>query len=308
VALCTAAGEQQNIRSVTDGAGGAIATWADWRNGNWDVYAQRISAGGTIQWTADGAPLCTNADSQFDPAIVADGAGGAVVAWTDWRAGQGCYAQRISGAGAVQWSTNGVAVRTGFGPTPSIASDGGGGAIIGFTTQVSAGAMLYAQHVSAAGMLQWDVLAVVVCVSATMDWVPTIVEDGEGGAIVAWVDYRAGYYSSDIYAQRVNRNGLLGGLPSDEVPLDAPLAFALDPVRPNPSRGGALTVHFSLPTAATARLELLDVAGRCIVSREVGAGQHTLDLGAGQQLAPGLYLVRLTQGARTRTTRTAVLR
>jgi hypothetical protein len=79
-------------------------------------------------------------------------------------------------------------------------------------------------------------------------------------------------------------------------------------VRPNPSRGGALTVHFTLPTDAPARLELLDVVGRRIASHEVGMGQHTLDLGAGHHLAPGLYLVRLTQGANTRTTRVAVLR
>jgi hypothetical protein len=66
-------------------------------------------------------------------------------------------------------------------------------------------------------------------------------------------------------------------------------------------------VRFSLPSAAPARLELLDVAGRRIVSHEVGVGQHTLDLGVGQRLAPGLYLVRLTQGANTRTTRVAVI-
>jgi hypothetical protein len=94
-----------------------------------------------------------------------------------------------------------------------------------------------------------------------------------------------------------------------ELPAHAAvLAFALDPVRPNPSRGGSLMVRFSLPTDAPARLELLDVAGRRIASREVGIGQHTLDLGAGQHLAPGLHLVRLTQGVNTRTTRVAVFR
>jgi hypothetical protein len=94
----------------------------------------------------------------------------------------------------------------------------------------------------------------------------------------------------------------------DDALPGAPLAFALDPVRPNPSRGGALTVRFSLPTDVPARLELLDVAGRRIASHGVGVGHHTLDLAAGQRLAPGLYLVRLTQGANTRTTRVAVLR
>jgi hypothetical protein len=70
-------------------------------------------------------------------------------------------------------------------------------------------------------------------------------------------------------------------------------------------------VAFTLPTTAPAKLELVDVSGRRVVEREVGslgAGPHTLDLGQGTRLAPGLYLVRLTQGTNTRTLRVAVLR
>ena len=70
-------------------------------------------------------------------------------------------------------------------------------------------------------------------------------------------------------------------------------------------------VQFALPTAALARLELLDVSGRRVAEREVGslgAGRHALDLVGGRSLAPGLYLVRLTQGANTRTARVAELR
>jgi hypothetical protein len=114
------------------------------------------------------------------------------------------------------------------------------------------------------------------------------------------VGYRLGMVEAGI-------EGFYGETWVDLPAGNAPLTFALDPVRPNPSRGGALTVRFSLPTAAPARLELLDVAGRRIASHEVGVGQHTLDLGTGQHLAPGLYLVRLTQGANTRTTRVAVI-
>jgi hypothetical protein len=116
---------------------------------------------------------------------------------------------------------------------------------------------------------------------------------------------RAGYRLGMVDA---GIEGFYGETWVDLPTANAILTFALDPVRPNPSRGGALTVHFSLPPDAPARLELLDVAGRRIASHEVGMGQHTLDLGEGQRLAPGLYLVRLTQGANTRTTRVAVMR
>jgi hypothetical protein len=88
-----------------------------------------------------------------------------------------------------------------------------------------------------------------------------------------------------------------------------PLAFALEPVHPNPARGEHLTIAFSLPSAATARLELLDVTGRRVAEADagaLGAGRHTVELSGGRALAPGLYLVRLTQGGQTRATRVAV--
>jgi hypothetical protein len=93
------------------------------------------------------------------------------------------------------------------------------------------------------------------------------------------------------------------------VPGGGPLALALEPVR-NPTQGGALTVRFTLPSTAPASLELLDVAGRRVATQEVGslgAGQYTLELGEGRVLAPGLYLVRLRQGADARVTRVTVL-
>jgi hypothetical protein len=137
---------------------------------------------------------------------------------------------------------------------------------------------------------------------------PVITTDGAHGAIVTWHDARGGL--TDIYAQRVQSNGQLGGDATD-VPGEASPAFALDPVRPNPTRSGALTVRFALSGGTAASLELLDMAGRRIASREADSfdlGQHSLDLGAGHRLAPGLYLVRLRQGTDVRVTRAVVLK
>ena len=101
-----------------------------------------------------------------------------------------------------------------------------------------------------------------------------------------------------LSSQRVQANGTLGG---DVVGVEAGplLAFVLEPVRPNPARGGALSVQFSLAGDGPATLELLDVAGRRIASRDVGAfgaGRHTVNLGEGVHVAPGVYLVSLRQG------------
>jgi hypothetical protein len=312
VALCTAAGSQFAPTVVSDGAGGAIVTWDDYRSGSWDVYAQRISVGGTPQWTADGVVLCT-AVGQYNSAIVSDGAGGAIITWHAGGMG-GIYAQRISVGGTAQWTTNGVALCTAVGNRfgPTIISDGASGAIVTWAEAGGSGADLYAdlyaQRISADGTVQWTADGVPVSTAPLYKLSAVIVSDGAGGAIVAWADARHDY-NWDIYAQAVKANGELGSVLS--VPSDAVISLALDPVRPNPTRGGTLTVGFTLASERVASLELLDVAGRRIDSREVGslgAGRHTLNLGDGRLLAPGLYLVCLRQGTDRRVTRLAVLR
>ena len=92
--------------------------------------------------------------------------------------------------------------------------------------------------------------------------------------------------------------------------VDSPLSLALNGVRPNPAHGRAVTLEFALPSADPARLELLDVMGRLVAARNVGtlgAGRHVVNMDAGRPLAPGIYLLRLTQGADVRVTRAVVL-
>ncbi len=93
-------------------------------------------------------------------------------------------------------------------------------------------------------------------------------------------------------------------------PAPAASAFALERVRPNPARGRSLDVAFTLADAGAARLELLDVAGRVLAARDVGAlgsGAHRVSLSPAAPVRPGLYFVRLRQGANTRTERVTVL-
>ena len=71
-------------------------------------------------------------------------------------------------------------------------------------------------------------------------------------------------------------------------------ALALKSIGPNPSRDGTVHVEFALPGSGPARLDLIDLAGRLVETREVGSfgpGQHVFALG--QDLSPGIYLVRL---------------
>ena len=100
-------------------------------------------------------------------------------------------------------------------------------------------------------------------------------------------------------------------LSSIEVEVPAGFRLALSGARPNPSPGASLNVAFSLDRKAPARLELLDIAGRRVASRDLsglGPGNHVLDLSGGTRFEPGLYLLRLTAGDRALTSKALVIR
>lgn len=195
---------------VEDGAGGAVVVWQDHRNGTADIYARRVTATGVAQWTADGVALCVQPGDQYEPKLVSDGAGGAIVTWYDYRGGStaNVYAQRVDASGTPLWTANGVAICTATNDqiVPVIASDNAGGAIITWYDYRGANSDIYAQRVNSAGVVQWTANGVALCTATNSQAFPTIAVDGTGGAIVAWEDTRSG--TNDIYAQRVDASGV----------------------------------------------------------------------------------------------------
>lgn len=198
--------------SVADGSGGVIVGWVDNRSGNNDIYAQRLNAQGVPQWTTDGVVICNSNDNQFRLDICSDGAGGAILTWSDYRTNgvfADIYVQRVNSAGVPQWTANGVIMVND--PTdqfePKIVADGSGGAIVVWTDPRSGSYDTYARRVNSAGAPQWTANGVALCTSTGDQRFPRIVSDNAGGAIVAWRDARAGAANLDIYARRVDSAG-----------------------------------------------------------------------------------------------------
>jgi hypothetical protein len=313
VPLCRAAGEQQDPTISADGFGGAIVAWED-RRLYYQIYAQRVRTNGTTVWPNDGVAL-SGAPPWIagSPVIAADGDGGAIVAWGGGNifVALGIFAQHIQAGGAVdpRWPTDGRALGTVAVDSrhPSIASDGQGGAIVTWEDNRNDDGDIFAQRVPPDGTPSWLTDGAPVCTAVNLQSYPLIAADGQGNAIITWTDTRTG--DDNVYAQRIQANGSLGGGVVD-VPRDLAVDFALDPVRPNPMRGRSMTVSFTLAASGNASLELLDVAGRRLASRDLsslGAGRHAVDLGMANRLAPGVYLVRLRQGSAIRVSRVAVL-
>jgi len=89
-------------------AGGAIVAWEDRRNGiefqNGNIYIQRVDSAGVAQWNPDGLPVCQALGIQHSATLASDGAGGAIMAWTDARnsdVDRDIYANHVTGDGNV---------------------------------------------------------------------------------------------------------------------------------------------------------------------------------------------------------------
>lgn len=207
--ICTADGTQSWSELVSDCKGGAIITWQDNRNGDYDIYAQRISNEGQILWMPDGIPVCVVPGDQCDPRIVTDDSSGAYIVWRDGRSGSNdIYIQRIDSLG------NGYGIDNGLGISlsskdhihPQIISDGQGGYIvtymeINWVDEYFIDEYLYAARIDCNLNTLWNVA---IC---TDDWerqMPALICDGEGGAFFAWWNLPIGHNTSII---RVDNDG-----------------------------------------------------------------------------------------------------
>jgi hypothetical protein len=87
-------------------------------------------------------------------------------------------------------------------------------------------------------------------------------------------------------------------------------ALSLEAISPNPTSGRDFSVAFTLASSEPATLEVVDVTGRRLMGRSVGAlgpGRHQVRLDE-RSLDPGVYWVRLSQAGRMASTKASVVR
>ncbi len=219
VPVCGSTTGQASQIAVSDGAGGAIVAWVDTRSGpGGDIYTQRIDGSGMILWNAAGVPLCTAASTQEYPVILSDNAGGAIVAWHDFRSGSSdIYAQRVDGTGAVQWTADGVAVCTVAGNQyyPAMTTNGSGGAIVVWEDWRPLGSPdtapnIFGARLTSTGVLPDGANGIAISTANFAQRLPTLLPWFTGGALVAWTDSRNLATATDIYAARVTSTGVVG--------------------------------------------------------------------------------------------------
>jgi hypothetical protein len=211
ITVSTSISKQQHPAAVSDGSGGVIVAWIDYRNGttNADIFAQRLNADGNRVWLATGVPVCRAVYDQDWPCIVPDGAGGAIIGWEDYRLVDGSsdiYAQRVDAGGVVMWAENGIPVCTSglFQRYPVAASDGSGGTFLAWNDLRNGNVEIYVQKIDASGVARWSPDGVTFFSAIEEQWL-RVVPDTSGGVIVCWTDLRGG--NMDIFAQHVDESG-----------------------------------------------------------------------------------------------------
>ena len=142
------------------------------------------------------------------------------------------------------------------------------------------------------------------------DWQAIAAVSADGTGMLAYDDVQVSAGARYGYRLGVGPVGQEMFLGETWVDVPRVAALALAGVQPNPAVRD-LAVAFSLPDASPARLEVLDIAGRTMFERQVGAlgpGSHVVNVAAARTLPAGIYLIRLTQGGRSLTARGAVIR
>lgn len=347
---------QQDLRLVSDGAGGAIASWTDSRllpnnYGQNGIYLQRVDHAGTVRWTPEGVPARASPFlGMANALLLSDGFGGAIASWNEQNFGRPWwtdeYAERVSSDGLVLWPhPSGICLfPIGTHELSGVAMDGTGGAYFAWEdSRDSTRDEVYTLRLTGTGAVAagWDtdgatpVLASLVTTEISGGEVRLVwslsSQPGEVGLERSrhgdgWTEIGRALPDGAGRLEFVDREPLPGErlgyrltlrssgreVISEEIWLEIPsLQFTLWGASPNPSNGDPLRLRFSLGTGDAATLELYDLAGRQLATRDLsglkpGPQEFSWDVGA--RPAAGIYLVRLRQRTQSVTRRVLILR
>jgi hypothetical protein len=161
----TSAPLMEYLAIASDGAEGAIVVWGLFTDKGGRLYSQRVGKSGEKLWAAP-VPIFTTYqnDIAFDPHIVADGSGGAIIVWDDFRSGAvaGIYAQRLNKDGNKLWGVDGKSLAQytsddpTFRPIVDVVAAGDGGVYVTWESNYSDQTNIYLQALDGGGEPRWS--------------------------------------------------------------------------------------------------------------------------------------------------------
>jgi hypothetical protein len=213
IQICDINSAQSNPKIIDDGYGGALIVWVDDRNGNYDLYAQRIDSLGNRLWDSNGIVVFENDGNQTLPQIVKTNNNIFYAVCIDDRMGvPNLFVQKIDLQGNMTWGDNGKmgnhlrSLRN----FKSILDENDNLVLVWEDFSFNCDGMIFAQKLDSDGNFLWEfnqddlrISSLDLNIKAQH---PDIIQLQTGNYLIAWQDNRSGDF--DIYGQIILINGV----------------------------------------------------------------------------------------------------
>jgi hypothetical protein len=218
--------EQVQPKIVPTADGGFYISWFDNKNGGYDVYLQRVDAGGNEQWAHNGVLVADrDCSSTQDYGLDIDADGNALLAYRFNVSGVAqIAAQKVAPDGTLLWTTPGVIVSDDSQDTnaPKISAAGDGSVLVAWTSSEGSVAV---QKLDGDGNPLWGASGVTIDPATGFYFMADLHGDADGNAIVSWVPYIG--QSHELWTQKL-------------AAADGSNLWGADPVEVFDGTGGAL--------------------------------------------------------------------
>ena len=292
---------------AVDPNGNFMITWQDDRNGPWHIYLQRFQY--------DGTPIGVNfpvedniyPDYQIIPAISVDGEGNYSVAWMDYRNGNyDIFCRQFFNDGTPTGESFQVNADTAstLQTWPRISVQSDGRFIVAWTDLRNGTYDIFAQRFWSDGSPYSGNFLISNTDELEQSFQSVILENNLIYSV--WQDNRGGQNGYDIWATVLDWDTGVG-IGNEEF-FGSPDVSVLPQNFPNPFKTST-TISFSLEKAGTVQLNIYDLRGKLIMSRNYEfyeKGIHQLEI-TRSDMPAGIYLYRVVAGGNTSTARKMIL-
>ena len=308
VVICDMPEYQDNIKAVVNDNDEAVLVWEDKRPvDNLDIYAQKLTLDGTESWGDNGTPVIQFDLDQSFSSIALDYDDNLYVVWQDMRSvfENDIYMQKLDGnTGTKLFQENGIPVVVngdGDQSAPLVVASNDNGLYIVWEDIRYINQDIYSSAFDYQGQLAsgWVENGDVICDFSNVQDAPLLIDDGRGGVISVWIDYRSSgkVQLFNLYMQRwlepswflsVVNNNVIG-----------PVNFELSQNYPNPFNP-ATNIRFNLPESGKVKLTIFNTLGQevnVLVDKRLDAGTHSVvwdgSSFSGDFAATGIYYYKL---------------
>jgi hypothetical protein len=187
LAIADRTGEQVQPKVVPTADGGCYVAWFDNSTGGYDVFLQRLDAGGDEQWAHNGVLVADRGfSSTQDYGLAVDTAGNALLAFRD-DSGPNVQivAAKVDPDGNLLWGSPGIEVTstTAFVAAPKIAGTTDGNAVVGWTQDSD----VIVQKLDSSGAPLWGANGVTLARAGGNFSLADLHAADSGTAIVSWI-------------------------------------------------------------------------------------------------------------------------